>query len=60
MVSAGFGKVGKEVLHCCLCFTESTYCSKQGDITQGVNDTGRISVVTSPKHSKKTKMMQHK
>lgn len=55
MVSAAFGKAGKEVLHCCLCLTESTHCSKQLDITRSVNTTGRTSAVTSPKHSKKTK-----
>lgn len=60
MVSAAFGKAGKEVLCCCLCLTESTHCSQQVDITRGVNNTGRTSVVTSPKHSKKTKMMQPK
>lgn len=60
MVSAAFWKAGKEVLHCCLCLTESTHCSKQVDITRGVNSTGRTAVVTSPKHSKKTKMMQPK
>lgn len=31
MVSAAFGKAGKEVLHYCLCLSESTRCLKQGD-----------------------------
>lgn len=60
MVSAAFGKAGKEVLHCCMCLTESAHCSKEVHITRGVNNTGRTSVVTSPKHSKKAKMKQPK
>lgn len=55
-----FPESGKEV-RCCLCLTENTHCSKQGDITQDDN-TRRTSVVKESQTLKitMTKIMQPK